>query len=179
CLHYRRGDLGRAAEYLAAWRDQEPTNAVPLVRLAVVERRRGQGPAAWQLVRQALPHADGSRRAAVAFAGARLALADCFDADEPRRRAARTQARDFLEECVRAEPHHSHARWCLAALAATEANGTGLATLAPTMHGPEVGEPAFHFLAAVCHLAAGDDAAAESATCRARDLADGGQRPAL
>jgi tetratricopeptide (TPR) repeat protein len=62
----------------------------------------------------------------------------------------------LLEACLEEVPDHTEALWCLAAVRSVVGDRAGLAAQAPHMDRPAVQSPAFHFLGAVCHLAAGD-----------------------
>jgi tetratricopeptide (TPR) repeat protein len=66
------------------------------------------------------------------------------------------RARQLFEECLRDEPGHMDALWCLAAVRLMLGDQAGLAAQAEVMARPDVSQPRFHYLAAVCHLAAGD-----------------------
>ncbi len=144
-MYHARGDLERAASLLAGWHRLEPTNHLPLVRRAVVEAQRGNAPGCSEVVRAALDATRGPLRAGVAFLGARLALS-----------AAPAEAEALLRECLKDNPEHVEALWLLAALLAARGDRAGLVVLAPSLNRPEVPDARFHYLAAVCHLAAGD-----------------------
>ncbi len=60
----------------------------------------------------------------------------------------------LLETCLRDDPNHIDALWCLAAVRSVLGDRAGLAAQAPAMNRPEVRDPRFHYLGAVCHLAA-------------------------
>src|SRR5262249_60728332 len=62
--------------------------------------------------------------------------------------------RRLLEECLREQPDHVDALWCLAAVRSVQGDREGLAAQAPFMDRPAVTDPRFHFLGAVCNLAA-------------------------
>ena len=47
-LWYRRGKLDQAAELLRAWCDIEPENALPLIRLAIVQHQRADTKSAFK-----------------------------------------------------------------------------------------------------------------------------------
>jgi tetratricopeptide (TPR) repeat protein len=144
-LYYRRGDLDRTAELLARCHELNPTSPEPLVRRAIVEQQRGNGPARTAAIDQALARTRGATRAAVAFLGARLAAA-----------TDREPAVRWLTECLKEDPRHADALWCLAALRAVGGDRQSLAGQAPAMERPDVTDARFHYLAAVSHLAAGD-----------------------
>lgn len=144
CLHYRRGDLDQAAEFLRRWQALEPGNFWPLIRVAIVEQQRHQGAACSDALSQALALAQGKTRAALAFLGARLSLED--------RRYDEAQA--LLQDCLREDPDHEEALWCLAAVRSLQGDRASLADQAGRMRRPKVVDACFHYLAAVCHLAA-------------------------
>lgn len=171
-LHYRKGDLQRAAAYLADFEALEPSDHRPLVRRAVIEQQRGNERGCFKAVQQALALTTGTQRSAIAFLGARLALADCvrtgtWQADHPSPR----QAIEFLHACLQEEPDHPQALWCLAALRALAGDGEGLSSLAPALSRSEVTEALYHYLGAISNLAAGIPAAAAEAARRAIHLA--------
>ena len=132
------------------WHRLEPSNPWPLLRQAVVEQQRGNRPGRDEAIAHALQHTRGKRRAEVAFLAARLALADGEDAHL-------RSAGDFLQECLKDNPDHTDALWCLAAVRAVAGDRAGLAAQAAVTDRPQVTDPRFHYLAAVCHLAARDD----------------------
>jgi tetratricopeptide (TPR) repeat protein len=146
-LFYQRGDLDRAAALLAGWHRLEPSNPVPLVRRAVVEGQRGKADNRTTALRQALELSQGARRAAIAILGARLALAGDKGLKE---------AESLLQEALREDADNAEALWLLAAVRSAVGDHDGLAALAPAMNRPQVPEARFHFLAAVCFLAARD-----------------------
>jgi tetratricopeptide (TPR) repeat protein len=182
-LHYRRQDGEQVLKVLTAWHELEPRNPLPLVRRAVVEQQQGNPAASQAAIGRALDLTRGSARAAVAFLGARLAvaasgsLAGFFPsqpASEPLAATANgeprpglEQARRLLLECLREQPDHTDALWTLAALRAVTGDTAALASQAPSMNRPEVKDARFHYLAAVCHLAARDYARAAEAAGRA------------
>jgi tetratricopeptide (TPR) repeat protein len=116
----------------------------------------------------------------VAFLGAKLALREALHpgagpaagaekaegpgGDRPGP-AALTEAQHLLEACLRDQPDHADALWCLAAVRAARDDRPGLAAQAPAMDRPGVPDARFHYLGAVCQLAAGDPR-------RALELAD-------
>jgi Flp pilus assembly protein TadD len=163
-LVYHRGDLERACTLLAAWQTLDPRDYRPLVRRAVIEQERGQETTSAAAIDRALQLTRGPARAAAAFLGARLALRTCSGerqaspGEAPSRRrlggAPVDRVRALLTECLKEDPNHLQALACLAAVHAVTGNEAGLARQAAVMHRPEVKDPRFHFLAAVCHLAA-------------------------
>jgi Flp pilus assembly protein TadD len=104
-LCYRRGDLDQAAALLGELHTLRPGDPIPLMRRAVVEQQRGDPAGYTEAIKQALERSAPKDRAAVAFLGARLALGHDLN-----------QARVWLEQCLREEPSHKDARWCLAAV---------------------------------------------------------------
>src|SRR5262249_14235598 len=58
------------------------------------------------------------------------------------------------ETCLQEDPDHPDALWCLAAARSVLNDREGLAALAPRMTRPGAADPRFHFLGAVCNLAA-------------------------
>src|SRR5262249_18697852 len=60
--------------------------------------------------------------------------------------------------CLRDEPEHADALWCLAAVKALRNDRAGLAAQAAAMQRLDTADARFHYLAAACHLAAGDHA---------------------
>jgi tetratricopeptide (TPR) repeat protein len=176
CLHYRRGDLDRATALLSGWQRLAPADHWPLIRQAVIEQERGNAEARATAIDRALGLTQGRTRAAVAYLGARLALRESVSEWSAGREAqsagnqekngevhtapgaARGALRSLtlLEECLKDDPAHVDALWCLAALRSVLADRDGLAAQAPAMNRPEVTDARFHFLGAVCHLAARD-----------------------
>jgi len=113
-------------------------------------------------------------RADVAFLGARLALrpedhkqsgqangqagGDGKEAGGPAPPAESgvQEAKDLLQQCLKDNPDHVDALWHLAAVRSVTGDEEGLSAQSALMHRPEVKDSRFHYLAAVCHLAAGD-----------------------
>jgi tetratricopeptide (TPR) repeat protein len=162
-LHYQRGDITATAALLSGWHRLEPNNPLPLCRLAVVEHQRGNADGRRQAVGRALDVARPPARADVAFLGARLAL----QASAVRRPAEGNgepaalpadveEARHLLQQCLKDDPDHVDALWRLAAVRAVAGDQEGLAAQSAVMHRPDVRDSRFQYLAAVCHLAAGD-----------------------
>ncbi len=175
CLHYRRGDMDRAVALLGEWQRLAPADHWPLVRQAIIEQERGNAERRAEAIHRALGLTRGPLRAAVAFLGARLALRNAFQHGEQsaKRRAeangeadeehAATQtasaladSQNLLQACLKDDPNHVEALWCLAAVRSALGDRDGLASQAPAMVRPAVQDARFHYLAAVCNLAARD-----------------------
>jgi tetratricopeptide (TPR) repeat protein len=173
CLHYRRGDMDRAVALLSGWQRLAPHDHWPLVRQAIIEQQRGNAERRAKAIDQALGLTRGPVRAAVAYLGARLALQAGFR--KPAKPAAAPRESDngvaepppspdavyapalyLLQECLREEPDHVDALWCLAAVRTCLGDEAGLAEQAAAMNRPAVKDARFHYLGAVCHLAARD-----------------------
>lgn len=170
CLHYRCGDMDRAVALLAGWHRLAPYDHWPLVRQAIIEQERGNAERRTEAIDRALGLTRGPVRAAIAFLGARLALRDSFrrkpstslseqlseplpngrGSDQP----SLAQSLTLLETCLRDDPKHTDALWCLAAVRSVLGDHEGLARQAPEMNRPYVQDARFHYLGAVCHLAA-------------------------
>jgi hypothetical protein len=163
-LHYQRGDLDQTVAFLAGWQALEPANPWPLLRQSVIEQQRGDAARCHAAIRQALDLEPGRLRADIAFLGARLALKGQGQNPAPE---ARDAALTLLTECLKADPNHVQALWCLAAVRTLAGDTEGLAAQAPAMKRPEVPQGRFHLLAGICHLAAGDYAAVMEACQRA------------
>jgi tetratricopeptide (TPR) repeat protein len=178
CLHYRRGDMEQAVALLAGWHRLAPTDHWPLVRQAIIEQERGNAERRAEAVDRALGLTRGPLRAAIAFLGARLALRETFQAARPKHEDRRGRAerngdtkadttdsasapslahsQALLEACLRDDPDHIEALWCLAAVRSVRGDRAGLAAQSPAMNRPAVRDARFHYLGAVCHLAAKD-----------------------
>jgi tetratricopeptide (TPR) repeat protein len=157
-LHYRRGDMDRAVELLDRWQRLAPADQWPLVRIAIIEQERGNALRRSEAIDKALGLTRGPLRAAVAFLGAKLALrgagsSGVKDVEDGAERLAASQR--LLQECLREQPDHVEALWSLAAVRSVLGDREGLARQAPEMDRPGVTDARFHFLGAVCHLAAG------------------------
>jgi tetratricopeptide (TPR) repeat protein len=148
CLHYRRGEMDRAIELLEGWRRLAPADHWPLVRSAIIEQERGNSRRREEAIDRALGLTHGTLRAAVAFLGAWLALRS------PEQEALSSSHR-LLQECLREEPDHVEALWCLAAVRSVLGDREALASQAVVMDRPSVCDGRFHFFGAVCNLAAG------------------------
>jgi tetratricopeptide (TPR) repeat protein len=166
-LHYRRGDMDGAVALLSGWHRLAPNDHWPLVRQAIVEQERGRAEQRAEAIDRALGLTRGPLRAAVAFLGAKLALRSAFGnrpaaadsngqstADNRQSTADLGQSLTLLETCLRDDPTHIEALWCLAAVRSVMGDQEGLARQAPEMNRPAVADARFHFLGAVCHLAA-------------------------
>jgi tetratricopeptide (TPR) repeat protein len=169
CLHYRRGDLDRAASFLVGWQKLAPRDPWPLIRQAVLEQQRGNAQRRAEVIDHALGLTRGPQRAAVAFLGAKLALKESakeWAVDKAKTdgavqgpdalRNALTPTMNLLQECLKEDPEHVEAQWCLAAVRSVLGDRSALASQASVMNRPAVKDARFHFLGAVCHLAARD-----------------------
>ncbi len=170
CLHYRKGDMDRAVALLTGWHRLAPNDHWPLVRQAIIEQERGNAERRGEAIDRALGLTRGPVKAAIAFLGARLALRETFanrraaslseqlSEPFPNGRGPATsplkQSLTLLETCLRDDPKHTEALWCLAAVRSMLGDREGLARQAPEMNRPSVPDARFHFLGAVCHLAA-------------------------
>ncbi len=168
-LHYRRGDLDRAAALLAGWRRLNPVDPWPLIRQGIIEQQRGNAAARAEAIDRALGLTRGRRKAAVAFLGGRLSLRAAFGRENPRTevheknadaappdREALAHAARLFHECLSHDPDHIDALWCLAAVRSASGDRDGLASQAAAMDRPAVTDARFHYLGAVCNLAARD-----------------------
>ncbi|HEY7312018.1 MAG TPA: tetratricopeptide repeat protein [Gemmataceae bacterium] len=180
CLHYRRGDMDRAVALLSGWHRLAPKDHWPLVRQAIIEQERGNAARRAEAIDRALGLTHGPVRAGIAFLGARLALRETVQTWEKARkqesdnRRARSESNGdarpetpepaaapslahsltLLESCLRDDPNHIEALWCLAAVRSVLGDREGLARQAPEMNRADVRDARFHYLGAVCHLAA-------------------------
>ncbi|HBI43215.1 MAG TPA: hypothetical protein DDY78_10220 [Planctomycetales bacterium] len=161
CLHYHRGDMDRAAALLAGWHRLNPVDPWPVIRQAIIEQQRGNALARAEAIDQALGLTQGRQRAAVAFLGARLAIKEGFSREKAVQDAAPdpealAHAVKLLQECLSHDPNNLDALWCLAAVRSATGDREGLAAQAYGMDRPEVKDARFHYLGAVCCLAARD-----------------------
>jgi tetratricopeptide (TPR) repeat protein len=174
CLHYRRGDLDQAVALLGNLHRLAPLDHWPLVRQAILEQERGNAERRAEAIDRALGLTQGSQRAAVAFLGARLALREGSNPrPQPGERGggspsvpsgrvfspsstALHHSRQLLQMCLHDDPDHIEALWCLAAVQSAQGDQESLAHQAPLMNRPSVEDARFHYLGAVCHLAAHD-----------------------
>jgi tetratricopeptide (TPR) repeat protein len=160
-LHYHRGDMDRAAALLAGWRRLNPIDPWPVIRQAIIEQQRGNALARAEAIDQALGLTHGRQKAAVAFLGARLAIKEGFGSERTRESAppdpgALAHAAKLLQECLSHDANHLDALWYLAAVRSATGDREGLAAQAPSMDRPDVKDARFHYLGAVCCLAARD-----------------------
>jgi tetratricopeptide (TPR) repeat protein len=181
CLHYRRGDMDRAVALLSGWHRLAPADHWPLVRQAIIEQERGNAERRAEAIDKALGLTRGRLRAAVAFLGARLALRESarewLAADRAPTNGevpagdkvppALAKSMALLQTCLQDDPDHTEALWCLAAARSIVGDRAALAAQAPAMNRPAVPDARFHYLGAVCHLAAGDHAGALELSQRA------------
>jgi tetratricopeptide (TPR) repeat protein len=177
CLHYRQGDLDRAVALLTGWQRLAPADHWPLVRQAIIEQQRGNAERRSEVIDRALGLTDGPLRASIAFLGARLALREGVkEWERDRQGSAGARGKEdgappgfmpkpaltpalahsirLLEACLRDDPDHTEALWCLAAVHSVAGDHDALAAHAPRMDRPTVTDARFHYLGAVCHLAA-------------------------
>ncbi len=181
CLHYRRGDMERAVALLGGWHRLAPADHWPLVRQAIIEQERGNAERRAEAIDKALGLTRGRLRAAVAFLGARLALRESAKEWQTAGRAqtngevpasdkvppALAKSLALLQACLQDDPDHVEALWSLAAVRSILGDRAGLAAQAPAMNRPSVPDARFHYLGAVCHLAAKDYAKALELSQRA------------
>jgi tetratricopeptide (TPR) repeat protein len=168
CLHYRRGDIDQAVALLTGWHHLKPEDHWPLVRQAIIEQERGNALRRAEAIDRALGLTRGRVRAAIAFLGAKLALREMFGrAATVRERWASplpnghgpdhsplAQSQTLLETCLQEDSKHTEALWCLAAVRSVRGDREGLVRQAAEMDQPSVQDARFHYLGAVCHLAA-------------------------
>jgi tetratricopeptide (TPR) repeat protein len=189
-LCYQSGDLDRAADLVADWHRLDPEEPLPLLRRAVLEYQRGNYAQGAESIRGALDRSHGRQRADIALVGARLQIrqwlgpprTDC----QPESRngeargpgwspaaSAAGAALAFLDECLAEDPSHETALWCKAAVCCALGQVDSLRNLARPIGRLErealPRDARFHFLAAVCHLAAEDGALAGEAAARAEE----------
>jgi tetratricopeptide (TPR) repeat protein len=168
CLHYRSGELDRAADLLSSWHHLAPRDHWPLVRKAVLEQERGNPLGRSEAITRAMTLAHGPTRAAIALLGAKLALREGLRLIQPGSRLhvlpelspealqAVQEVDRLLSECLREAPTHVEALWQLAALRTVTRDRSGLAELASRMDSTETLDSRFHLMGAVCLMAAGD-----------------------
>jgi tetratricopeptide (TPR) repeat protein len=155
-LHYRAGRLEPAYALLEQWHQSQPEEPLPLVRQALLLHQQGNSAACFDKLRQAMSLSAGRRRANIAFLGARLALERYMlpVADQPADDML-ASVQDFLQDCLANEPAHPHALWCQAAVRWLHGDVPALAAQAGAMTDPDVADPRYHYLAALCHLLGG------------------------
>lgn len=163
-LRYRRADAAQAVELLWQWHRLRTDDPTPLIRLAIIKQEQGDAAGCLDRIQEALARSQGTRRAQIAFLGARLALKS-----DPTQQSGDRPAFALLEECLAHDPGHVQARWCLAALHAAQGDEQALSKLATSMDQPDVGDPRFHFLAAVANLVKANFPATREAAQRARE----------
>jgi hypothetical protein len=173
-LQYHRDNLAEARDLLEQACALAPRDVDSLRRLAVVQHQLGDRTACNATIRTALEQSTGPIRAALAFLGARLALqpgpapggaATPTSADGDA--GSRAAALEFLQICLQEDPRHANALTLTAALRSLGGDRQGLAALAPAMQQLDNDEPRFHYLAALCSLAAGSYSAALDSCRRA------------
>jgi predicted Zn-dependent protease len=170
-LSYRQNNDERALALLNAAHAAAPADHWPLVRLAVLQARRGNAEACAAAVDAALGVTAGRLRAAIAFLGARLIArlswlqgGSADQRNKPEEIEQKIIARPaevarFLQECHKADDGHLQARCWLAGIYSIVGNRDGLASLAVGVRTSEGDRPEVHLLAALCHEAASDAAA--------------------
>jgi tetratricopeptide (TPR) repeat protein len=163
CLLYRRGEIEQAVALLGNLQRLAPTDHWPLIRQAVLEQERGNAQRRAEAIDRALGLTTGPQRAEVAFLGARLALRAWGSAKEEEEKEPAGSDASFLEHsrelllaCLRDNPDHVEALWCLAAVRSVLGDREGLIGQAALMDRPGVRDGRFHYLGAVCHLASGN-----------------------
>ncbi len=160
-LSYHAGDPDRAVDLLAGWERLESANPWPVVRQALICYERGDSARGSAAIRRALSLTEGRSHAAIAFLGARLALKNAAPGDQE-------SALELLAECLKFDPQHSEAQWCLATVRLRAGDLAALAAQAPFMK--QAGSnPRYDLVAAICHLAAGDSSAVMDACQRAAE----------
>src|SRR5262249_17074263 len=73
-LAFRRERFEEARERLDKWRNLHPADALPLVRLGLIDHAQGRKDVALQQLRRGLDLAEGSARGPIALAAARIAI---------------------------------------------------------------------------------------------------------
>lgn len=168
-LHYRAKRLEPAFDLLEQWHKAQPAEPLPLVRHAILLHQQGQDPVAFGKLQTAMALASGRRRATIAFLGARLALRSHLmpQPDPTVEPNTLTTVYDFLNDCLTHDAGHPHALWCLAAVRWLNGDAAALAAQAKDMRDPDVADPRYHYLAALCHLLGGEREAVVNACERA------------
>lgn len=171
-LHYRKGNLTRAAACLFRLNTLEPHDPLPFLRRAVIEQQRGNEAGCFEAIEQARALSAGKARASAAFLGARLALAAYGRAADRRPGHPFWQkAQLFLEMCLEDDHDQSDARWCLAALHAGAGDRPALANQAASMNRSEIESAPYQYFSAAAHLAARASEEAQAAARRAASRA--------
>ncbi|MCS6850524.1 MAG: tetratricopeptide repeat protein [Gemmataceae bacterium] len=155
-LYYRRQELDRAADHLREWHRLSPDDPAPLVRLAIVEHQRGHRDGERAALAEALGRGSDAERARTAYLGARLAWED----------GRRDEAIALLESCLAADRQHVAARTFLLAVWTLAGDRERLAGQVSDLSDLATADAAFHYLAGVCHLAAGQPDRALAASGR-------------
>jgi hypothetical protein len=165
-LHHRAGRPEQAVPFLEVWHEHHPQDPRPLVRFAILLHQRGLVGEAQTKLREALNLCDGTRRARIAFLGARLFLQNALSPTLPENNgsagldgAALAQAEELLHECLRGDPDHADALWCLAAVRWLRGDVASLAGQVSAMTPPTGENVRFRYFTALCQLAAHDSAA--------------------
>lgn len=163
-LHFQRGEFDQAASLLADWQRLQPSAILPWLRQAVLEHKRGAFALRDELFEAGMQRAKGHQRANVAFVWAKLLLQEAWPAGQVEINVPVpfSRAIEMLELCLREDPRHAEAGWCLAAVYLHRGDKAGLTGLAITLDRSEA-DCRTHYLAGVCHLAAGDYARAAEA----------------
>jgi tetratricopeptide (TPR) repeat protein len=153
-LHYRAGRLPSARALLEQWQESQPTDPLPLVRQAFLCHEQGEAEGCFAKLRLALTLAQGRRRANIAFLGARLALQRYLFPPEGAGgdSSALAAVQAFLDECLASDAGHPQAQWCSAAIRWLNGDIGSLAPQANAMDNPDVADPRYHYMAALCHL---------------------------
>jgi len=161
-LAWVRKEVDEAVRLLHEWRQHAPDDPQPLVRLAIIEQGRGNADVALEFMQQARQGTPETERVSLALLGAKLAL-----------KAGRNEyAIAWLRDLLQAEPKHPEALWLLAAMYWQKGDHENLAALAAAMDRPDVADPRFQYLAAVCQITHGElDAAKQTARRVAADAA--------
>ena len=88
---------------------------------------------------------------------------------------ALTVVQDLLRDCLAHDAAHPHAQWCLAAVRWLQGDTASLANQAKDMQDPDVADPRYHYLAALCHLLGGHlEAVLTACECAAKQVGSNG-----
>jgi tetratricopeptide (TPR) repeat protein len=172
-LCYRGGNVDRAVEILNDWCAVEPTNPVPLARLAVIYQRQGRADASSQAMHAAIERADDKKRPDLHYLAARLLLANRIaaqngdSADVAPIGGVAEPAQSHLRQCLNGQPDHTPALWLSAAIHTVRNDRSAIQALSPSLEGNDCTDGRFHYFAAVSHLAAGKYAMADAAAIKA------------